>query len=348
MANYQASALAKAQAKVTQKWGAPEKRSITPSLVGLALQNMDIAIPKAEQLRVHENRVVDINYFTKIAAGNTTAKAAAHTGTKGDSAKVNLTYVTHVEKFSVNAKLANNNIFAYEEILQNQIEQAWNNLFARHNASAVAFLENNRLQLAAASVADAIAASGAGYWNDTNKTVEIAAANEATRLQLAEQFIMARYMTGMYDCVADLQTWGRFKFLMNQGAGNNQNLAGQFGNSSIVPSQAILTSNYSAGAFYLMPKGGFAGVVWNDKLNKDNTKYDATTGLFTTMADPFGYGAVADVSVYSGRVDSSADTVGGSTQDVKDEYEMTLTIAYAAAPLSTANDSVITQFAIVP
>lgn len=348
MATYQASALAKAQAKVTQKWGASEKRAITPSLVSLALKNRDIAIPAAEQLRVHENRVVDINYFTKIAAGSGTAKAIAHTGAKGDSAKVNLTYVTHVETFSVNAKLANNNLFDYEEILQNQVEQAWQNLFSRHNASAVAFLEANRLQLGAAALADAVAASGVGAWNDTNKAIEIGVSNEATRLQLAEQFLQARYFNGMYDCVADLQTWGRLNFLINQGAGNNQNLSYQFGNSSIVQSQAALTSNYAAGAFYLMPKGGFAGVVWNDKLNKDNTKYDATTGLFTTMADPFGLGAVADVSIYSGRVDSSADTVGGSTQDVKDEYEMTLTIAYAAAPLSISNDSVITQFAIVP
>jgi len=34
--------------------------------------------------------------------------------------------------------------------------------------------------------------------------------------------------------------------------------------------------------------------------------------------------------------------------DVKDEYELTLTIAYAAAPLSTVGDSVIHQFALIP
>ena len=348
MANYVASALAKAQAKVTQQWGASELRVITPSVVGLALKNKDIAIPAPEQLRVHENRVVDINYFTKRAAGAGTAKAAAHTGSKGDSAKVNLTYITHVETFSVNAKLANNNIFAYEEILANELKQAWDNLLARHNTSAVDFLETNRMQLGAAALADAIAASGAGAWEDTNKTLEMSVADKDLRLQKAESFLAARYFTGMYDAVVDLQTWGDMMYLINQGAGNNQNLSYQFGNTTMVQSQKALTANYTKGAFYLMPKAGFAGICWNDKLNRENYQKDATIGLFTTMADPYGLGAVADLSVYSGRVDSSADTTGGSLQDVKDEYELTLTIAYASAPLSTANDSVIHQIALVP
>ena len=346
MANYALSQLVKAQIVVQDKFVTPEIRAIKPSVVKLALGNVGQAMSQAEQARIHENRVADILYFTKKAAGSATAKVSRHTGSDGDSAKANLTYVTHTETFSHSYKMSNNNAFDNATILAYKLKQAWDNLLARHEQSAVDFLNTNRCQLTAANLATPISASGAGTWNDTNKVLEIASANKNFRFAKAESFLNARYYTDGYDAVADLQTITDLNYLINQGQGNATNLSYQFGNTGFVASQKQLDTNYTGGAFYIMPKAGFAGVCWNDKLNRDNVYKGDYIGTFTTMADPYGIGAMADVSIYADRADTSADTVGGSVQDVKEQYEISLTIAYAASPLTTANDSVIHKVVI--
>ena len=340
MSLYATSVLAKAQVKGDKAWSSPETRAKQPTVMAMAIKNATTAISAAEIARVHENRVVDINFFSKIAAGSGTAKSAYHTGSVGDSAKQNLVYVTTVEKFSVPYKLADNNVFGYEEIFMNQWNQAWQNALARQDSAALTYLVTNRCKLTAANLATPIAASGAGTWNDTKKALEITAANKNLRIQKAQSFLKARYFNGFYDAVVDLQTAAELEFALNQGAGNNQNTAFQFGQTSFVPTPEIITAEYAAGGMIIMPKGTFAGIVWNDKQNLKGVNVGGREGLLTTAVDPFGYGVRADVSVYTERTDSSADTNGGSTQDFKDEVEITLTVAYAVAPLTTANDGV--------
>lgn len=340
MSLYASSVLAKAQVKGTQAWTNPETRAKQPTVMAMAVKNSAIAIPAPEIARVHANRVVDINFFSKIAAGAGTAKAAYHTGSVGDSAKQNLTYVTIVEKFSVPYKLADNNVFGYEEIFMNQYNQAWQNALARQDSAALAYLIANRCQLTAANLATPIAASGAGSWSDANKALEIAAANKNLRVQKAESFLKARYFNGGYDAVVDLQTAADLTYILNQGAGNNQNTAFQFGQTAFTTTPEIISANYGLGAMIIMPKGTFAGIVWNDKQNLKGVNVGGREGLLTTAIDPFGYGVRADLSVYTERTDSSADLNGGSTQDFKDEYELALTIAYGVAPSTGANDGV--------
>jgi len=341
MANYATSALAKAQVKASLQFGANETRSKTPSVMALAVQNSAISIPRADVERVHEKRVVDINFFSKINAGSATAKSAEHTGSIGDSSKVNLVYVSHVETFSLPHKLADNNVFGYEEILTNQYTQAWKNLVQRHDQSAFDLAIASRCQLAAAGLVTPLAAAGlAGAWNGTTFALEIPVADKNLRLQKAEAFMQARYFNGQYDVIADLATNSDFQFLVNQGAGNNQNTAFQFGNSMITKTQGIVSSAYALGAFLILPKGGLAGINWNDPMNKRNENVGGTVGMFTTVADPFGYGVTADLSMYTKRADTSGDTVSGSVQDLLDQYEITLTVAYAVSPLTAAGDGV--------
>jgi hypothetical protein len=347
MANYAATALAKAQVKASLQFGASETRALTPSVMALAYKNSSISIPRAEIERVHENRVVDINFFAKTAAGSITAKAYNHTGPVGDSAKVNLSYNTVVEPFSLPMKLANNNVFGYEEMFANKYMQAWQNLVARQDALALALVTSDRCQLTAATLATPLTASGAGSWSDANFALEISQASKKQALQKAEAFMMARYFNGQYDVIADLQMKSEFDFLLNQGAGNNQNTNFQFGNSLITPTQSIISGDYSLGSFFILPKGGLAGVCWNDKMNKQGIDEGRTeTGVFTTAVDPFGYGVKADVSMYTKRADTSADTVGGSTEDLVTYVELSLTMAYATNPLTLAGDGVPTLVGI--
>ena len=201
--------------------------------------------------------------------------------------------------------------------------------------------------MSAANMASALGVSGAGVWNETNFALEIPTASEKRRLQKAEAFMKARLFDGQYDVIADLATEADLKYLQAQGTANGVNTSFQFGQSLITPSQVTLNSAYDLGSMIIMPKGGFAGICWNDQMNLRNTDKGLAVGMFTTVSDPFGYGCKADLFIRSAAYDSSGDTVSGSTQDLLDTYEMSLTIAYVLNPLTANGDSVAHEVAIV-
>jgi hypothetical protein len=340
MADYAASVLAKGQAIVTDQYQAPEQRRQTPTLLSLALQNQEISIPNAQELRVSPLRTVDVNFLADVTAGSAVAKTIAHTGNHGVSAAINVTYVQHVETFSLPRKLATNNIIKYQQMYNNLLLMAWKNLRTRHDNSALAYLVANRCQLTNAVMTPLIASAAPGTWSDANKALEIDQVNKALFMEYAKSLMQARFYTGEYDVVADLQLSRLFNYQSRQGSGNFADLGYQFEGQSFVTTQQSISSAYTQGAALIMPKNSFAGLNWNEDLNKRGEDAGiGPIGLLTTAIDPLGSGAEADVSMYSARNDSSA--VGGSTQDIIDQWEFTLTIGYVVPPLTLSNDSVV-------
>jgi hypothetical protein len=348
MANYATSVLAKGQAVVTGKNQAPEQRRKVPTVMELALKNQEYSIPNANELRKSELRTVEIYYQKDVAAGSGTAKAHNHTGSYGDSAKVELTYVTHVEKIQLPRKIAQNNIITYQNMFTNLYEMKWKNLRKRHDDSALAFLIANRMQLAAATVNPQILSANPGTWNDTNYALEVDATKASRFIQKAKSFMAARLYAGAtYDVIADLQMADEFEYAKQQGTANNSNTSFQFAGTNIATTQDVVDSDYANGAILIMPAGSFAALQWNDPLNRSGNvnSGENEVGMLGTISDPFGSGSVADISMYTKRADTSANTTGGSTQDIVDEWEIALTIAYALPPLSTAGESVVHEVA---
>jgi hypothetical protein len=343
MANYATSVLAKGQAVVTQKNQAPEQRRKIPTVMELALKNQEYSIPNAPDLRKSDLRPVEIYYQNDVAAGSATSKSHLHTGTYGDSGKVELTYVTHVETMSLPRKIAQNNILTYQQMFNNLYEMKWKNLRNRHDNSALAFLIANRMQLSAAVINAQIASANPGTYSEANYALEIDATKASRFAQKAKDYMAARLYMGQYDVVADLQIASEFEFANQQGTGNNTNLGWQFADMNISRTQSVVSSAYGAGAMLILPAGLFAGMYWNDALNKSDAVNSPETevGVAGTVKDPFGSPAIADISMYTKRADTSANTTGGSTQDWVDEWELSLTVAYALPPLSTAGESVV-------
>jgi hypothetical protein len=343
MANYATSVLAKGQAVVSDKNQAPEQRRKVPTVFEKALQNQEYSIPNANDLRKSELRTTEIYYQKDVTAGAGTAKAHNHTGSYGDSSKVELTYVTHVEKIQLPRKIAQNNIITYQSLFNNLYEMKWKNLRKRHDDSALAFLIANRCQLAAATINAQIASANPGTWNETNFALEVGADKAARFAQKIKSFMAARlYAGGSYDVIADLQMADEFEYAKNQGQGNNSNTSFQFAGLNIATTQDQIDSNYSNGAVLILPATLFAGFHWNDPLNRSGVNSgENEVGMLGTISDPFGSGAQADISMYTQRADTSANTTGGSTQDIVDEWEIALTVAYALPPLSTTDDSVV-------
>lgn len=347
MANYAASILAKGQAKISAKFQAPELRAQMPTVMGMALQNKSISIPNAQDLRTSPLRPVDVYFFNNIAPGTATAKAAAHTGSIGDSSLINVSYVQTVETFSVPLKLGANNVFERQEYFNNMYEQHWRNLRTRQDNAALAYLYAHRCQLSAAVVNARAAGANAGVWDGVNFALPIDNTNSKLFMQYAKSFMDAQYYTGPYDMLADLQIARGFEYEKNQGSSNANNFSFQFGNVDVYQTQNQIDSNFALGATLMMPKGTFAGLNWNEKANRDgwgSTGNDAL-GMLGTISDPLGSGAVADVSMYSQRADTSANTTGGSTQDMVLQVELTLTMGYVTPPLSLAGDSAVFEIA---
>jgi len=345
MANYAASVLVAGQAKVQAKYQEPEQRRKIPTVLQLALKNQSISIPNAQELRVSPLRVVDVNYLTNITAGSATAKVAVHTGTIGDSAKINVVYVQHVETFSMPYKISANNIYQMQELFNNRYEMAWKNLRTRHDTSALAFVFANRCQLAASVITPLIASANPGTWDETNYALVVDQTKKARFAQQAKAFMAARLYRGPYDMILDLQLANEFEWAMNQGSGNYANTSFQFQDLGIATTSDQVSSAFDQGAGLIMPQGTLAGLNWNEKLNREGFNAGQNSvGNLGTMPDPLGSGAVADISTYTARADtygSGGNTTGGSTQDIVDQFEVTLTIGYVAPPLSTASDSVI-------
>lgn len=342
MPNYAISVLAKGQAIVTAKNQAPELRRKLPTVFELALKNGIYSIPNAPDLRKSDLRPVEIYYQTKRAQGADTTKSALHTGTYGDSGKVELVYVSHVEKFSLPRKIAQNNILTYQSLFNHLYEEAWRNLRNRHDTSALNFLFANRMQLSAAVVNPQIASANPGIWNEATFALEIDQTKRSRFMQMAKNFMKARYYTGGYDVVADLQTAAEFEFQRQQGTANNTNTSFQFGDANVATTQDVVSNDYPLGAALYLPAGAFSGMYWNDPLNTAGVNAGETeVGVLGTQMDPFGSGLKGDISVYTKRADTSANTTGGNPQDIVDQYEITGIVAYALPPLSVTGDSVV-------
>lgn len=334
MANYLPSVLATAQGLIGKKYNEAELRRKQRPAISLALKNQDYAIPDHAKLKTADARTVQVAYKTRRAAGAATAKVASHTGNKGDSVMVSLAYVRHVETFRVSRKQAQNNVIGFQAMFQNEMEQAIQNLLDRHETSAVAYLVANRCQLASPTPL-----SGAGTWNATNFALEIAAGNKARFAQFAKSFMQGRLYRGELDVLADLTEFRELEYQAAQGAGNSVNTSALFTGLNILPTVDTILGAYTAGSALVMPAGTFAGLNWCDPLNREGSVNagDNNVGMLGTMLDPYGSGGVFDVSVYTARADESGS--GGNVQDIKDEWEISLTIGYALPPLSTASDS---------
>jgi len=186
---------------------------------------------------------------------------------------------------------------------------------------------------------------GGSPWNQTTYALEITAEKAHLFMQKSKSAMRARNLDfGMgFDVLADLQMADEFEYAMNQGGGNNANTSFQFGDANVNRTSDVLDSNYNNGTILIMPSKMFAGFCYNEPLNKRGVNEGGTVGMLGTVADPFGKGCIADFSMYTDRANTSADTTGGSLQDIQDEYEISLTIGYAHAPLSTTDDSVIME-----
>ncbi|HRS66201.1 MAG TPA: hypothetical protein P5519_10000 [Spirochaetia bacterium] len=339
MSNYTASALLAAQAKFMPSFESPEVRRKQDPALMLALKNMSVTIPDHQELRKKDDRAVKAYIKTKRAAASTTAKTHNHTGTKADSKEVTLAWVKFIEPFTIYLKQGQSNIYPYAEQLQHEMLESARNIHSRAGTAALAYLQSNRSQLASPST------GGAGTWNGTNFALEINANDKDVFHQNAAAFMRVQNFRDQFDIIADSMLYRKYQYLGAQGGQNASNLAFQFADiATLAETTETIDSNYTNGSALIMPANSFAGLPWNDPVNRAGQgNYDSYLGGYGTVMDPLGSGLMFDFHAYTNRADGSSS--GGGVQDQVLEAEMTLTIGWVLPPLSTASDSVVYEFA---
>lgn len=353
MANFVASNLVAAQAKFNQRFQEPElRRKQNPALM-LALNNLTATIPNHVELRTREDRAVNAYLFQRRAASGGTARAARPVGTKGNSTQVGLTWQTVSETFQISMKQGDNNVFAYQEMLMNEMLQVAQNMHDRLGTIFLNYLITNRNQL---ELTDPQGAS----WNGSQNAYEVDQADSTFFFQKLASIMKQHYYTGQLDVIADSLAFQKAQQLRAQGAQNANNLTFQFDDLNIVnTTETIVSGSTYQGSALAMPSGAFAALPWIPKQNREGYgDYESYNGGYGTMIDPLGAqitgldanGQVTTVPLtyavyaYTQAADDQANN--GYYQDQVTTFEISLDIAPTLAPLSGANESVVNEFGL--
>lgn len=349
MANFTPSNFVKGQALFNQRyksqeWRLPDTAALSVAYIG------EKANPMLGDLRKREDRSVSAYFPIRKTKSVATARAHDHTGTRGDSLEVPITWTQKVDTFSISLKQNDNNIVSWEENYASQLNNAVYNVLSAHDTAFIAALEADRTQINVGGVN--------GTWDSTDYVMEIV----SDAKDFFYQNLMANMRQNLYkgqltvivDSLAGIEAMRQ----ANQGTGNATNLGFQFLNMNMVQSTSTildgLTDTYN-GAALAFPTDSAGAIFWIPKQNRkplDPVQALSYNGDFGSINVPVyddkgnvKYNVPMAIHSYATRADASASN--GSAQDLVIEVEVSLDMAYVAAPLSTfrgSNDSVIYGF----
>lgn len=337
MANFTPSNLVKAQAILDQQFNQAEMRKRQSAALTLAMRNNDVLMPSHKILRTREDRPVSAYVHKRSARTPLSARAAEHTGNRGDSFEVPLTWTTFADPFSMSIKQLDNNVFDFNSSLAVELRNAAINIHEAIETAAIDYLVTERTQVNAATIG--------GAFNAVNHAFEIAATDQNRFYQIAKSMMRQNKYKGRFDVIASPKTYIDAEFFLNQGNANAVNTGFQFADLNIVESTELADANYDGGISLIMPENNFGGLPWIPKQNRIGWGDGElnSVGRFMSILDPLGSGMEFALSVYAKREDNSLKN--GDAQDVTLQFELSVDMGWILAPLSTANESVVYEVA---
>lgn len=337
MPNYAASVLAEAQLILADRFAAPEKRLKSPGVFGAFRKNTQIAIPNVGDLRTKEERPENAYFFNRSKRSSIVGRTHDHTGTVGDSTQVGLSWTTYGDVAQTSLKRSDNNVFADAQILANELENMFKNIYESMDGAALAYLATNKSTVNAATKN--------GVFDATNDVFEIATSNIARFIQHGKSMLRQNYHTGMADAILDPVLFLEAEHYLNQGSGNSVNTAYQASlGADIWEAISLNDANYPQGAGYMIPEGTISVVDWIPSQNRQGLgNFDSVLGGYGSIVDPIS-GMTFAVHSYTQRADTSAS--GGDAQDNVQEWEISVDLSFNKAPLSAAGESTIFEVGI--
>lgn len=342
MANFDLAKMVKAQPKLIAAFQSSELRFRDPAVHKLFLRNTVIMMPDYQELRTREDRVVETNFLIRTPRALGSGRTHDHTGAQGDSSTLTPTWDTKTDKFVSTLKEADNKIYDLVELHTSKMLNAVANFAEGLETDAAGTLFANRTGVNIATAE--------GAFDAADDTFEITEATNGERaIQITKTTMDINKYQGMpYTIVCDTIAFNKFQFDAAQGSSNDTNTSFQFNgvtfvhDPSLTAAAAGLVSAYAKGYWIVVPDGTIAALPWIPIQNRRGV--DTKENSYGNIVNPVD-GVQYAMHSYEERVDGTS--VGGFTQDVKEETEISLDIAYEVAPLSVATETPLFAFALV-
>lgn len=338
MANYAASVLAEAKLILNERYAASEKRLKAAGVFGAFLKNTDLAMPNIGDLRTSASRAEKAYFQNRSKRANAGARTFDHTGTVGDSSEVAISWSTFSDKAQTSLKRSENNLYSDAQLLANELENMFKNIYEASDAASLAYLATNKSLVNSATKN--------GVYDTTNDVFEIATADIARFIQYGKSMLRQNFHKGGADLILDPVLYLEAEHYLQQGGGNDTNLAYQRGGiSGLYEAITLSDANYAKGAGYFIPEGTIGVVDWIPAKNRQGYgDFESVLGGYGTIQDPIS-GLTYAIHGYSNRADTSGS--GGDAQDVVTEWEVSVDLSFNNSPLSVVDETTIFEVGVI-
>lgn len=348
-AYYADTALAKAQAKLIEKFQAPEMRFTDPAVYRLFLQQSPIMFPAYEALRTREDRTLEAGYRQMIGGSVSTGRSHTHSGNYATSGKLTPSWTTYSFPFAISLKQADNNLYNHDEMNMNSLEGMFKKLVEANEVVATTYLMTNRTHVNGATFTNTN--DDLGVFNGATFVHEIPASTLAGLNNFNAMFgssittIMNINKYTGFSVVCDSIAWAKLNYISAQGQGNANNLSFSLNGITYYHALALNTLavalGYTSGFAFAIPDGTIGCLPWIPKQNREGVQTKLQS--YSSMINPYDNQLYA-IHNYPTAVDGSG--TGGYTQDELEQYEGSIDLAFEHAPLSTSGETPIFAFAI--
>jgi hypothetical protein len=343
MANYTLANLVKAQIRLQGEFAANDTRYRTPAVFLFILRSSKNFFPRIEELRTSEKRTAEANYFKRTSQNLiTTGRTHDHTGTKGDSGIITLSWVTYSTTFSTTLKQADSSIYSWQEEFNNEIRQKVIDYADGFDAVSSTFLFNNRSGVNMAAVKGTFDAT-----DDVYKITDAEFGQDSISITTVVMDIN-KYQKMPIAIICDSYSYTSFLRLAAQGASNATNQSFQFQgvyfihDASLTAKAVGLNAAYTKGFWMAVPESHVAVVDWIPKQNRN--PIETTVNMYSNFRNPVD-GLLYAAHSYEERADGTSSN--GEKQDVLTQFELSIDLAFSVAPSSVANETPIQAFALV-
>jgi len=342
MANYVPSNLVKAQARLLSAFQNSELRYREPATFREFLRQTSIMVPDHVALRGREDRAISAYFKNRTQRSLGSGRSHNHTGPKGDSTEMPITWTTYNDEFSISMKQGDNNMFGYEEQLDNELENVIGNFAEGFESAAVSHLFTNRSGVNIATVE--------GAFDATDDVFDITEATNGDRaLQITKSIMDINKYRGQYTVFCDTVSFNKFQFQANQGSGNTANLTFQFGGATYVHSPDLnalaagLSTPRTKGFWIAVPVGTIAVLPWIPIQNRQGRDF-GNEGIYGSLINPVDGLDYASHIWFEGADETASN---GYTQDILFQHEISIDLAFENAPLTNANETTLQAFALI-
>lgn len=341
MANYTGADLVVSQRFLNEQFAAPEKR-----FDEAVVFNSFISSNRLFELSFDRNREdtppTEAHYMkSRVRALGTAGRVHDHTGTQGDSDSLTPTWITRDATWSETLKLPDNKMWNAQDILNNEVLDAFISFEEGKETLAVDHLFNNRSQVNVATLE--------GAFDGVNFKFDITEATNGDRKMQITKSVMSKNKYGKFPLITfcDTISFNKFMFDANQGSSNDTNLSFQYQGVTFILAEQLdakaVALSITKGLWCTVPFGTFGVANWIPIQNVQGADF-GNEGKYSTLINPNDGLSYAHHSYFT-KVDGTG--TGGYTQDVRFEHEISQDFAFENAPLSVANESTIQFFALI-